>query len=180
MAYTPSRISALLRFHYFSALHNVKVGPGKHTLNTGLVSHLNWNQSMTKKERRNWLFLILVITQGLHSIEEYIGKLWENFPPATVLCGWVSDDLEKGFLTINIGLFIFGLFCWSFLIRRNLSIAPMTIGFWIIIELINGVTHPIWSLYQGKYTPGVITAPMLLILALKLMKSFSEQTNTLR
>ena len=26
-------------------------------------------------------FLILILLQGLHSIEEYIGKLWDVFPP---------------------------------------------------------------------------------------------------
>jgi len=54
-------------------------------------------------------FLLLVILQGLHSVEEYIGKLWEVFAPAKFLSGLVSSDLEIGFLIINIGLFIFGL-----------------------------------------------------------------------
>jgi hypothetical protein len=38
----------------------------------------------------------------------------------------------------------------------------------VVIEFINGVGHPIWSLRQGGYTPGVATAPLLLVLALAL------------
>jgi hypothetical protein len=35
----------------------------------------------------------------------------------------------------------------------------------VIIETINGVGHPLWSFLQGGYTPGVLTAPVLLVLA---------------
>jgi len=55
------------------------------------------------------IFLVLVLVQGIHSIEEYVGKLWESFPPARVLCSMLSDNLVTGFLIINIGLFVFGL-----------------------------------------------------------------------
>jgi len=54
-------------------------------------------------------FLLLVITQALHSVEEYFGRLWEVFPSARMLSGLVSDDLKTGFVIINAGLFVFGL-----------------------------------------------------------------------
>jgi hypothetical protein len=41
---------------------------------------------------------------------------------------------------------------------------------WIGVELVNGVGHPLWSLVQGGYTPGVATAPVLLVLALTLAR----------
>ncbi len=114
-------------------------------------------------------FLLLVLTQGLHSTEEYIGQLWENLPPATFLCSLVSDDLEAGFLVINVGLFVFGLWCWLFPIRNNYSYALSLLWFWIVLELINGIGHPIWTLMQRGYTPGVLTAPALLVVALFLL-----------
>ncbi|MBK5271680.1 MAG: HXXEE domain-containing protein [Bacteroidia bacterium] len=113
-------------------------------------------------------FLLLVITQGLHSIEEYIGRLWEVFAPARFLTGLVSKNPEKGFLVINIGLFIFGLMCWLFIKRNNNTIAKSLILFWVIIELINGIGHPSWAIYDRAYVPGVATAPILLILAIYL------------
>lgn len=50
---------------------------------------------------------------------------------------------------------------------------------WVGIELINGIGHPLWSLSQRDYTPGPITAPLLLITALyvtSLLRS-AEQTD---
>ncbi|MBC8147866.1 MAG: HXXEE domain-containing protein [Bacteroidetes bacterium] len=121
-------------------------------------------------QKIKWIFLILVLVQGLHSIEEYVGKLWENFPPARVLCSLVSDNLVTGFLIINIGLFVFGLWCWLFPIRKNYFYAQFLIWFWIVLELINGIGHPIWTLMQKTYTPGMLTAPILLLLAIYLLR----------
>ena len=115
------------------------------------------------------IFLLLVLVQGLHSIEEYIGRLWEVFPPARILCGLVSENLETGFLIINIGLFVFGIWCWLFPVLRGYSYARGLLGFWITIELINGIGHPLWTFRQGAYAPGVATAPVLLFLTVYLV-----------
>lgn len=111
------------------------------------------------------LFGALVLTQALHSIEEYRGRLWESFPPARLLTGLVSSDLERGFISLNILLVAFGVWCWLWPVRRGWPSATGLIWFWVIIETINGVGHPLWSLLQGGYTPGVLTAPVLLVLA---------------
>ena len=121
-------------------------------------------------KRKSTVFLLLVFAQALHSIEEYIGRLWEIFPPATFLCGLVSDDLHFGFLVINIGLFVLGILFWLFLVKPDRLGAYLVIWFWIVIELTNGVIHPIWSIMERSYTPGVITAPLLFVLALYLLQ----------
>ena len=115
------------------------------------------------------VFLLLVCFQALHSIEEYIGKLWENFPPATWLTGVVSEDRHFGFLLINIGLFVVGLLMWYFLVKPRHKLAIFPIIFWLLIEMMNGIGHPIWSIMQSSYTPGVLTAPLLLVTALYLI-----------
>ncbi len=56
-------------------------------------------------------FLILILLQGLHSIEEYMGKLWDVFPPAKYLTSLFSKSQRTGFLIANIGIFIIGLIC---------------------------------------------------------------------
>jgi len=119
-------------------------------------------------KRIRFAFLLLVLIQGLHSVEEYFGELWVVFPPARFLCSLVSDDLETGFLIINIGLFVFGILCWLFPIRKNHSFAGAIIWFWIVIELVNGIGHPVWTLIEWDYTPGILTAPFLLVLAIYL------------
>lgn len=121
-------------------------------------------------QRIKILFLIIVLLQGLHSCEEYIGKLWENFPPATFLCGLVSDNLMTGFIIINIALFVLGILAWLIPIQKEYSWGKVLIWFWILIELMNGIGHPIWTIMQKGYTPGVITAPFLLVTAITLLR----------
>jgi Protein of unknown function with HXXEE motif len=116
------------------------------------------------------VFLILVLIQAMHSIEEYVGKLWEVFPPAAFLTSLFSNNLETGFLIVNIGLFVFGMLCWLFPIRRNYSAAKRILWFWIILETTNGIGHLIWSIYQQSYTPGLITALFLFFTAIYLAK----------
>lgn len=120
--------------------------------------------------RSKIFFLILVLVQGLHSVEEYIGRLWEIFPPLRFLSGLISENPETGFLIINIGFFIFGIWCWFFPVLRNYNYARGLIWFWIVIEMINGIGHPFWALYEREYVPGVVTALILLILSIYLLR----------
>jgi hypothetical protein len=113
-------------------------------------------------------FGAVVLGQAAHSVEEYLGRLWESFPPARFLTGLISQDLETGFLVINIGLVAFGLWCLLWPVRHGRPSAIPLAWFWVTIEMINGVGHPLWSLREGGYTPGVATALLLLILALYL------------
>ena len=61
----------------------------------------------------------LVLTQAAHSVEEYVGHLWESFPPARLVSAAISDNLETGFVIANIALVSFGLWCWLGPIRRG-------------------------------------------------------------
>lgn len=113
-------------------------------------------------------FLALVATQAAHSLEEYCGRLWEVFPPAAFITGLVSEDQQSGFIVINVLMLAFGLWCFFLPVRRRWSVAGLFVGIWIVIEIINGIGHPLWTLRERGYTPGVATAPVLLVLALSL------------
>lgn len=116
----------------------------------------------------------LILAQAAHSVEEYAGRLWESFPPARFLSGLVSQDLERGFVVINVFLVAFGLWCFLWPVRRGWrSAMPLAWG-WIAVEVINGIGHPLWTLRQGGYTPGVATAPALLVLAVYLAVQVSR------
>jgi hypothetical protein len=106
------------------------------------------------------------MVQAAHSVEEYLGRLWETFPPARVLSGVISSNRELGFLILNTALVLFGLWCLAGPVRGGLPSARPLAWFWVAIEVVNGLGHPLWSLGQGGYTPGVATAPLLLILAI--------------
>jgi len=113
-------------------------------------------------------FGALVAVQAAHSIEECLGRLWESFPPARFVAGLISTDHERGFVIGNVVLVAFGAWCLIWPVKRRWAISTPLLWWWAAIETINGVGHPAWSLIKGGYTPGVATAPLLLILALYL------------
>lgn len=121
-------------------------------------------------QRPQIAFGALVLTQAAHSVEEYVGRLWETFPPARFLTGFVSHDHAQGFLLIDAALLAFGVWCLVWPIRRDWPNAALLAWTWVTIEVINGVGHPLWSRRMGGYTPGVATAPVLLVLALYLAR----------
>ena len=121
-------------------------------------------------------FGALVLVQAAHSIEEYLGHLWESFPPARFLTGLVSSNLERGFVLLNVALLSFGLWCFMWPVRRNWPIAVSLAWCWVVIEFINGIGHPLWSLREGGYTPGLATAPILLVLAVYLAHQLRRAT----
>ncbi len=113
-------------------------------------------------------FGLLILVQAAHSTEEYFGHLWESFPPARVLTGLVSSNLERGFVLLNVLLLAFGAWCFLWPVRRGWPVAVRLAWVWAVIEIINGIVHPLWSLREGGYTPGLATAPVLLVLAVYL------------
>ena len=110
-------------------------------------------------------FCALILAQAAHSIEEYFGHLWDLFPPARFLAGLVSSNLELGFILLNVLLLAFGAWCFLWPVRRGWRVAVPLAWLWAVIEIINGIVHPLWSLREGGYTAGLATAPILLLLA---------------
>jgi hypothetical protein len=82
--------------------------------------------------------------------------------------GLISHDHQRAFVIGNIALVTFGLYCFLGPVRRQWPSAVPLAWLWVVIELANGISHPLWSLAQLRYTPGVATAPLLLALALYL------------
>ena len=116
------------------------------------------------------MFLALVSVQALHSLEEYAFRLYEVFPPARFVSRLFSSDLQRGFVTFNIGLVAFGFWCYLWPVRREWPSAVRVAWLWVGIELVNGIGHPAWSLARRGYTPGVVTSLVLLPLALLLAR----------
>jgi hypothetical protein len=114
------------------------------------------------------LFLVLVALQICHSVEEFTFKLYDVFPPARFVSELVSADRGRGFIIVNVMIAVLALGCYLGPVRHRWPSAQAFMWFWIVIELINGIGHPAWSVVQGGYTPGVVTAVPLLIVALLL------------
>jgi Protein of unknown function with HXXEE motif len=117
------------------------------------------------EHRGQLVFLFLILAQGAHSIEEYVTKLYEVFAPAHFVSSLVSSDLGLGFLVVNAALVTFGLWCWAVPVRSGWQAARGLVWFWTILELANGIGHLALALSRGGYFPGLVTAPLLLLLA---------------
>jgi len=84
-------------------------------------------------------FLMLIMVQALHSLEEYAFRLYDVFPPATFVSSLFSSDLQRGFVTFNAGLVAFGFWCYWWPVRRGWPSAVPLAWLWVGIELLNGV-----------------------------------------
>ncbi len=114
-------------------------------------------------------FLLIALVQGIHSVEEYYGELWDVYPPAAFICGLISNDLEKGFVILDISLFVVLMLTWLTTFRKNSSPSPL-LWLWSILEFINGVGHSVWAITERSYVPGLATAPVLLVLSIIMLK----------
>lgn len=110
-----------------------------------------------------------MIAQAAHSIEEYAFRLYEVFAPARYVSGLISTDLRIGFITINVAFITFGFWCYAVPVRRAWSTAIPLMWFWALVEVLNGIGHPIVSIIKRSYIPGTATAPFLLLIALYLL-----------
>lgn len=86
-------------------------------------------------------FLLLVVVQACHSVEEYAFHLYDVFPIARFASGVVSSDRAVGFAVLNTALVAFGLWCAFVPIRSGWALARGLAWLWIGIELANGVIH---------------------------------------
>lgn len=108
-------------------------------------------------------FLLLIVSQTLHSIEEFHFSLWEVFAPARVVSGLFSADLVTGFIIVNASIVVFGFWCYLVPIRRSWVSARLFAWFWVLLELGNGIAHAYIAINRASYFPGAYTAPLLIL-----------------
>lgn len=108
-------------------------------------------------------FLWLAIFQALHSLEEYVFRLWDVLAPARFLSGLVSDDLPLGFAAINLTIVATVFWCYFVPVRNGGSSARAIVWFWAVLETLNGFGHIGFGIAAGGYFPGLYTAPFLLL-----------------
>ena len=128
-------------------------------------------------KRAATLFLLLVIAQSLHSIEEGVFRLYDVFPPARLLVSLFSDDPRRGFIIFNVAFVALGFCCYLWPVRRGWPSAIPIMWVAAAIEATNGIVHPVFSIAVGGYTPGLVTSLMLLPLAIKLARRLSRNSD---
>ena len=113
-------------------------------------------------------FAALVLAQAAHSTEEYLGRLWQALPPAEVVSLAFSSDPQRGFLIVNAAIVAFGIWCLAWPVRRDWPVASTLLWGWAVVEIANGILHPLMVLVFQRFIAGVFTAPLLIGVALRL------------
>lgn len=117
------------------------------------------------------LFLLLVLLQACHSIEEFTFGLYKWLGPFKALERAIPGSSPIVFAILNVGFLMLGLWGYFGAVRPGRPAAGAWIGIWCAVEIFNGIGHPVWSLLAGAYVPGTGTAPLLLVTALALLRA---------
>ena len=86
-------------------------------------------------------FLLVILAQAAHSVEEYAFRLYDLFPPARFIADLFGFDRPVGFALFNISIVLFGLWCWFARLRPQHRSARGFAWFWALLELGNGLGH---------------------------------------
>lgn len=124
------------------------------------------------------LFLALILAQAGHSIEEYSTRLYDVLAPARLVSSLFSDDRSVGFAIFNVSLVAFGLWCFFGPILHSTRSSLRLAWFWVALEVLNGCAHIAWAASAGAYRPGLVTAPILLAIALVLAWQLQQHSST--
>ncbi len=114
------------------------------------------------------LFLLLVLAQAAHSLEELVFRLYDVLAPARFLAGLAGDDPAVGFAVVNAAVVLLGVWCYLARVRPGRPSARAWAWGWTVVELANGVGHALLALGRGGYFPGLVTAGPLLAVAVAL------------
>ena len=117
------------------------------------------------------LFLALVLAQALHSVEEYVFRLWDVLAPARFVANALGLPAPLGFAIANTALVGFGLWCYLARVRPARGSARALAWGWAAVEAANGAAHLVLAKSAGAYFPGAATAPLLIVVAVALALS---------
>src|SRR5215216_6043739 len=102
-------------------------------------------------------FLLLIVLQTLHSIEEFTLKFYEVFPPMVSIYRLAPHLARPAFLLANSILILVGFVClvrWAWPGRRG---AKTVVWVWTGVEAFNVTAHCVWAILIRGYNPGLVT-----------------------
>lgn len=94
---------------------------------------------------------LLIGAQAAHSVEEYAFRLFDAFGPARFVSSLFSTNAATGFIIANIGIVLFGLWCYVARVRTPHPSDQAYAWFWTCLELANGVGHLVLSSTRDGY-----------------------------
>jgi hypothetical protein len=123
------------------------------------------------------MFLLLVILQAIHSVEEFIFGLYEKFPPMVFLYRNAPYLAKPAFVISNVLLVLIGLVAFYSWVQPARKEATVVVWIGIIVECLNVVAHLVWAALIGGYNPGLVTG-LLFVPVLVYLSYLNRYTRT--
>jgi len=117
------------------------------------------------------VFLIGIACQCAHFIEEFVTGIHRLFPP---LLGLAPISAE-----LFVGLNVFWLGVWALAaygLLRGLWVAYFPVWFFGLAMCLNGIAHPLLSVWTGGYFPGIFTSPVAGIMGIVVTRNLLQST----
>ena len=102
-------------------------------------------------------YLSLIILQAIHSVEEFMLRFYEQFPPMRLIYQDAPHLAKPAFAVSNVFLFFIGLVCFYYWVRPARRGAGTVVWIWIAIESFNVIAHSVWAVLTRGYNPGLAT-----------------------
>ena len=118
------------------------------------------------------LFLIGIACQCLHCIEEFVTGFHLLFPPLFGLSA-ISAEIFVGFNVFWIGIWALS----AFGIMRCVRIAYFPVWFFALAMCLNAIAHPLLSVWQTDYFPGLITSPLVGMMGVLILSQLFQSTS---
>lgn len=115
------------------------------------------------RERTAHLFLIGLVAQCLHFIEEFVTQFQDRFPMLLGLPVW-SVNFFVVFNLIWLSVWILS----AVGLQRGYRFALFPVWFFAIAAIANGIAHPVLAVVACGYFPGLITSPIVGVLGVLL------------
>lgn len=114
----------------------------------------------------------VVLLQAVHFIEEFATELHERLP---ALFGRSAIPIRE-FVLFNVAwLVIWSLSAWGLAAGRRAALFPL--WFLALGCVVNGIAHPLLSLWAGSYFPGLLTSPILGVMGVVLIRHLALITD---
>ena len=124
-----------------------------------VVAYVVWlAQPVLEPRRVLFAYLLAVLVQGLHFIEEYRAGFYREFPPLVGAAPWS----RPAFLLFNLAWLLVFVLAARGLTRRWRPAAVVALFLAIGGGVLNGLGHFALAARAGAYFPGLYTAPLSL------------------
>jgi hypothetical protein len=118
-------------------------------------------------------YLVMIVVQVVHAMEEFLFHFWDVFPPMRVVYGGTPGLGERVFIAFHALLIGIGLWSYRRWVRGGGASARTVVRWGIFVQSFTVLLHAAWFLTELRYQPGLATTTLfvpaiaLAIVALK-------------